>query len=154
MTLRIPVGLLIAAVFLGSECLSAQSSQTPGNKGFPLRVHGFLLGNYSSRTNGAHPLGRRFLWADERFRLEMSGDAAKERLSFLFKGDLYHDAVANRVSGVVREAYLDLAAGRADLRLGRQIVTWGVGDLLFVNDVFPKDWSAFFSGRPLEYLKV
>ncbi len=25
---------------------------------------------------------------------------------------------------------------------------------MFINDVFPKDWSAFFSGRPLEYLKL
>ncbi len=29
----------------------------------------------------------------------------------------------------------------------------GVGDLLFINDVFPKDYNAFFSGRPLEYMK-
>lgn len=33
-------------------------------------------------------------------------------------------------------------------------MTWGVGDLLFINDVFPKDYTAFFSGRPLQYLKV
>jgi hypothetical protein len=38
--------------------------------------------------------------------------------------------------------------------VGRQIATWGVGDLLFINDVFPKDWVSFFSGRPLEYLKL
>jgi hypothetical protein len=41
-----------------------------------------------------------------------------------------------------------------DVRAGRQIVTWGVGDLFFVNDVFPKDWESFFSGRPMEYLKL
>ena len=40
-----------------------------------------------------------------------------------------------------------------DLRIGRQIITWGVGDLIFINDVFPKDWVAFISGLPLEYLK-
>jgi hypothetical protein len=34
------------------------------------------------------------------------------------------------------------------------IITWGVGDLLFINDVFPKDWESFFSGRPPEYLKL
>ena len=33
------------------------------------------------------------------------------------------------------------------------MVTWGLGDLVFINDVFPKDYEAFFSGRPLEYLK-
>jgi hypothetical protein len=29
-----------------------------------------------------------------------------------------------------------------------------VGDLLFINDVLPNDWTALFSGRPLEYLKL
>ena len=72
----------------------------------------------------------------------------------MFKGDAFHDAVGNRLDGVVREAYVDYSRAWLDFRLGRQIVTWGVGDLLFINDVFPKDWSAFFSGRPLEYLKV
>ncbi|MBM2839078.1 MAG: hypothetical protein HW415_1703, partial [Deltaproteobacteria bacterium] len=41
-----------------------------------------------------------------------------------------------------------------DLRVGRQIITWGTGDLMFINDVFPKDYGAFFSGRPMEYLKA
>jgi hypothetical protein len=41
-----------------------------------------------------------------------------------------------------------------DAKFGRQINTWGVGDLLFVNDLFPKDWNAFFIGRDDEYLKA
>ncbi|MBL7221906.1 MAG: hypothetical protein ISS69_17490 [Phycisphaerae bacterium] len=41
-----------------------------------------------------------------------------------------------------------------DVKVGRQILTWGTGDLLFVNDLFPKDWRAFFIGRDLEYLKA
>lgn len=41
-----------------------------------------------------------------------------------------------------------------DLKLGRQILTWGTGDLIFINDLFPKDWQAFFIGRDLEYLKA
>jgi hypothetical protein len=44
--------------------------------------------------------------------------------------------------------------GPLDVQLGRQIITWGVGDLFFINDVFPKDWDSFFSGRPAEYLKL
>jgi hypothetical protein len=57
------------------------------------------------------------------------------------------------VDGDLREAYLDLALPVLDLRLGRQVITWGVGDLIFITDVFPKDWVAFVSGLPLEYLK-
>ncbi len=151
------IGPVLIAVLVSTSALFAQSTQNQNSKKFPLRVHGFLLGNYAARTEDAHPPGDeggRFLWADERLRLELSGDTANGSLSFIFKGDLFHDAVSNKLDGEVREAYLDYSRAWFDVRLGRQIVTWGVGDLLFVNDVFPKDWSAFFSGRPLEYLKV
>ena len=42
----------------------------------------------------------------------------------------------------------------ADMKIGRQILTWGTGDLVFINDLFPKDWVSFFSGRDEEYLKA
>jgi len=61
--------------------------------------------------------------------------------------------VGGEVDGELREGYLDLTVRALDLRIGRQVVTWGVGDLIFINDVFPKDWVAFISGLPLEYLK-
>jgi len=70
------------------------------------------------------------------------------------KTDFFHDAVARAAETDLREAYLDYGAGPFEFRLGRQIVTWGVGDLLFINDIFPKDYEAFFSGRPIEYLKI
>ncbi len=42
----------------------------------------------------------------------------------------------------------------SDLKIGRQILTWGTGDLLFINDLFPKDWNSFLLGRDEEYLKA
>ena len=55
----------------------------------------------------------------------------------------------------VRSASLTLSPlDWLDLRLGRQVLTWGTGDLLFINDLFPKDWTAFLIGRDLEYLKA
>lgn len=151
---------LAASLLLGPTAKAEDEtppSPAGSNSRFPLRVHGFLLGNFTPRLASQHAAGKeggRFLWADERLRLDISGDAANGKLSFLFKGDLFHDAVANELNGVVREASLDYSRAWLELRLGRQIVTWGVGDLTFINDVFPKDWNAFFSGRPLEYLKV
>jgi hypothetical protein len=55
----------------------------------------------------------------------------------------------------LREAWTlkRLGAG-ADLKAGRQILTWGVGDLLFINDLFPKDWHSFLAGREEQYLKA
>lgn len=151
------MGLIAIVMLIGGAYLFSQETQSQNNRKLPVRVHGFALGSYTARTGEAHPSGKeggRFLWADERLRLEISADTETGNLSFLFKGDLFHDAVANQLDGVVREAYLDYSQERFELRLGRQIVTWGAGDLLFINDVFPKDWGAFFSGRPLEYLKV
>ena len=41
-----------------------------------------------------------------------------------------------------------------DIKLGRQILTWGTGDLIFINDLFPKDFNAFFIGRDEAYIKA
>jgi len=55
----------------------------------------------------------------------------------------------------LREAsFLMRPASFVDVKIGRQILTWGTGDLLFINDLFPKDWNAFFIGRDTEYLKA
>ena len=144
------LSLLLVGSYLFSQPADAQSTSK-----FPVRFHGFLLGNFAARTGEpGEKEGGRFLWADERLRLEAAGKTGTGSLAFLLKGDLFHDAVANQPDGELREGYLDYSRSWLDLRLGRQIVTWGVGDLLFINDVFPKDWNAFFSGRPLEYLKV
>ncbi len=128
-----------------------------GDDGKNIEIHGFLIGNFSGRTTGQRPSGeegRDLLLAEERLRLDIFGWTEAIEASARVKGDFFHDAVARDFRVVLREAYLDYTTGDLDFRLGRQIVTWGVGDLLFINDVFPKDWVSFFSGRPLEYLKI
>lgn len=122
-----------------------------------LEVHGFALGAFSGRVPSGPRgglQGQAFLVAEERLRLDMAAWADSIQVSARMKIDLLHDAVEKELDVALREAYLDYSAGDFDFRLGRQIITWGVGDLLFVNDVFPKDWVSFFSGRPLEYLKL
>ena len=55
----------------------------------------------------------------------------------------------------LREANIEFSPlSFMDIKFGRQILTWGTGDLIFINDLFPKDWQAFFIGRDLEYLKA
>ena len=120
-----------------------------------IEVESFALGVFSARTAGEAPPGpegRTFLLAEERLRLDLTiwTDAAEVRV----KLDGLHDAVTGEADIDLREAFLDYSTGDLDFRLGRQITTWGVGDLLFINDVFPKNWVSFFSGRPLEYLKL
>jgi hypothetical protein len=122
-----------------------------------IEIHGFLMGNFAGRTTGVRPSGENesdFLLAEERLRLEVSAWSEAIEASARVKGDFFHDAVDGEFAFDLREAYVDYTTGSFDFRLGRQIATWGVGDLLFINDVFPKDWVSFFSGRPLEYLKI
>ncbi len=121
-------------------------------------LHGFGQANFSARIADAGdartPAGGRlpdFLLGDERLQLEIARYSSAA--SMLAKIDLYYDAIERRTSLDFREAYVDVTLGRFEVRVGRQIITWGVGDLLFINDVFPKDWVAFLSGKPLQYLK-
>lgn len=41
-----------------------------------------------------------------------------------------------------------------DVKAGRQILTWGTGDFVFLNDLFPKDYVSFFNGRQDTMLKA
>lgn len=135
--------------------LAAWGGAARAQEASPVSAHGFLLAEATGRTTGQRPPGGDggdFILVEERLRLELSG--ATGGALFLAKGELVHDAVAKQFDVDLREGYVTYAAGPADVRLGRFIVTWGVGDLFFVNDVFPKDWDSFFSGRPMEYLKV
>lgn len=127
-------------------------------------VHGFLQGNYSFNTDSPNPAGGDLKWAEERIQIkaEASGEAGGwggwgggggGALRAFLKADFFSDHVDEDGDAEIREAYLDLTMEKWDLRAGRQIVTWGLGDLVFINDVFPKDYEAFFSGRPIEYLK-
>ena len=116
-----------------------------------ISLHGFLQGNYSTDTSTTNPDGGDFKLAEERLQLKL--DASKDSFHIFVKADGWYDHIDQKWDSDLREGYADYTAGKWDLRLGRQVITWGVGDLIFINDVFPKDYEAFFSGRPLEYLK-
>ncbi|MEX2498678.1 MAG: hypothetical protein WD397_07370 [Wenzhouxiangellaceae bacterium] len=97
-------------------------------------------------------------------RLQLSRDQLAGDMLFRVTADLIYDNVADghklqpehgRGWLDLREAYLATPLGESmDVRAGRQVLTWGVGDLLFLNDLFPKDWNSFFAGRDVEYLKA
>jgi len=71
------------------------------------------------------------------------------------KGDVFGDLVEEQADFDLREANIFLRPNDfMDLKVGRQILTWGTGDLIFINDLFPKDWQSFFIGRDTEYLKA
>ncbi len=97
-------------------------------------------------------------------RLQLDVSRQGDWLTLQFKGDLIHnpyedDADVDLERG---EGFFDLRELNGifsptewmDVKLGRQILTWGTGEYLFVNDMFPKDWQSYFLGRDDEYLKA
>ncbi len=75
------------------------------------------------------------------------------------KGTLKFDLIADHIDTdqpyQIREANVFYRlSNHLDIKAGRQILTWGTGDLIFLNDMFPKDWQSFFSGRDTQYLKA
>lgn len=71
------------------------------------------------------------------------------------KVELMADGYDGEVRATARELYIFLTpADFVDVKAGRQILTWGTGDYLFINDLFPKDYVSFFIGRDDEYLKL
>ncbi len=126
---------------------------------FAAELHGFLQGNYSYRTSDTHcsdavPCDKYWLLIEERVQLAPSYEDPSGIFAAKAKLDLFHDtAVEGDFDMTVREAYFTLSGAWTDAKAGRQMVTWGLGDLVFINDLFPKDWTAFIIGRPIEYLK-
>jgi hypothetical protein len=86
------------------------------------------------------------------------------QITFKLVTDVVYDGVLDDCSVDLEtgRGWIDLRQANAafsplrfmEVKVGRQILTWGTGDLLFVNDLFPKDWQAFFIGRDVEYLKA
>lgn len=115
---------------------------------------GFLQGLTGGRTDDDNPTATEFTAQEARLQLRMEhyGDAAEVfgRLDFVWDG-----ADTSKYDWELREGYLKFRVGsNMDFKVGRQIITWGTGDLIFINDVFAKDYRSFFIGRDDQYLKA
>ena len=97
-------------------------------------------------------------------RLHLEYEKAVDALLLKVSGDFLADPL-QKEHGIdlesgdgwldLREAFVSFSPfDFMDVKAGRQILTWGTGDLLFINDAFPKDWNAFFIGRDENYLKA
>ena len=119
---------------------------------YGLEVHGFVEGRGGYRLQNDK---------DEKDmsigELRLQGDVNRDFGWGILKvkGDLYGDRVEKEVNAELRELNLLFSPlDNTDVKAGRQTLTWGTGDLLFINDLFPKDWESFFIGRDDEYLKA
>ena len=116
-------------------------------------LHGFVEGAAGGRVVRDGQSADELLLGESRGRLQvdLESDLVKAQLTLDFIGD----AVSEDLEIDLRNAWVNLAIGRAlTVRAGRQILTWGTGDFLFLNDLFPKDFQSFFIGRADEFLKA
>ncbi len=132
----------------------------------PLQASGWrenLYDNYNATLNGFMEARQGWRTDDDPYeksesiseaRLQLGSTVDLESAIITLKGDLLHDRVEETTQGELREANMAFSpSDTVDLKIGRQTLTWGTGDLLFINDLFPKDWKSFFSGRDDAYLK-
>ena len=87
-------------------------------------------------------------------RLRAETEWQTESYSLSFKADGGYDDIEGEGFLKVRDLSVSFSLSKFDVKAGRQVQTWGTGDLLFLNDLFPKDYQSFFSGRDDEYLKA
>ena len=118
-----------------------------------IALNGFVEGALGTRSQTDANIDNDMTLAELRLRLETGYQWRDYRASF--KGDISYDDVLNEWHTDIRDLTLATSFGSSlDVKLGRQVLTWGTGDLLFLNDLFAKDWQSFFSGRDDEYLKA
>ncbi|MDY6950375.1 MAG: DUF1302 family protein [Thermodesulfobacteriota bacterium] len=118
----------------------------------PPELHGFIEMRAGWRTqDDPHEKDQSVMEARVQAELFTYTDWAE----FKYKGDVWGDGVTEQGHCDTREAWLfSRPAAFLDVKIGRQVLTWGTGDLVFVNDLFPKDWQSYFIGRDKEYLKA
>jgi hypothetical protein len=117
-------------------------------------LDGFLQALYGGRIDESNPTATEQTASETRLQLraEHFGDGAE----FFGRLDFVYDAADSaQYDWELREGYMKFRLGRRlDFKVGRQILTWGTGDLIFINDVFVKDYRSFFIGRDDQYLKA
>ena len=118
----------------------------------PVEFHGYAETRVGWRPEkGPEETG----WSPVEARFQGDLSAMYDGFELKLKGDIWADGVTEKVEDDLREAWLFTRVGEyTDLTVGRQVLTWGTGDLVFLNDLFPKDWQAFFIGRDGDYLKA
>jgi len=114
---------------------------------------GFLEAGLGTRFSEDPLVANRSTLEDTRWRIESEWQPSRYTVGL--KIDAGYDGVENEWFADIRDLSVGFTAGEnTDVSIGRQVQTWGTGDLLFLNDLFPKDFQSFFSGRDDEYLKA
>jgi len=141
--------------------LAAMSQMDEEEQSLPFDLSGFLESRIGTRLQ-SDDLQKQMSLGEMRLQLDI--EKALEKLTINFVSDFLYDPVLNDHSIDLEkgQGFVDIRKASItfspmdslDVKMGRQVLTWGTGDLIFINDLFPKDWNSFFIGRDDEYLKA
>jgi hypothetical protein len=145
-------------ILLAVLCLAVSSAQAADLPEW----HGFVEQAYSGRVSQG-PLTKHndYTMLEQRLQLKTRYAIPGENIVsqwngvVTYKGDFVLDEYFGTTGSYeVRELNLAFRPmSIMDIKAGRQVLTWGTGDYLFINDLFPKDYVSFYVGRDDEYLK-
>lgn len=143
--------VLVAGIFFMTREVWAAA---PGLHGFAEVAYGVKASDDNTKRDDFNLLEQR-LQIKTTYFLEGDGYLAQKGSSINVKGDFTVDEYfGGKTDFELREFNLSLTPYPfMDAKLGRQVLTWGTGDYLFINDMFPKDYESFYLGREEEYLK-
>jgi hypothetical protein len=146
--------IVICVVFFSSVSVGGEDNTKESifSKLPPIETHGFyeMRSGYRLRKDKYE---KDMSIMENRLQLDLS--SYPEWGDLKVKADVFGDLVTEQADFDLREANIFLRPNDfLDLKVGRQVLTWGTGDLIFINDLFPKDWQSFFIGRDNEYLKA
>jgi hypothetical protein len=147
---------------IGQIVLISLISLVPTAYALDTQLHGFVDGRAGVRTQDDPYQDDRSL---TELRLQLDSLTYFDAAELQIRADFLYDDLADDIEKVDLDngdGFFDLREFNllftpidwADMKIGRQILTWGTGDLLFINDLFPKDWNSFLLGRDEEYLKA
>lgn len=142
MKLIIPLLLCVAALVL-----------PPGKPAPAMELHGAFQNNASMRLAGYGGRDHDWLNLETKLQVETRRAFGDGKGDVFGKLDFNYGHITGRGDVEIRELYVNRYFSKSDVRAGKQIITWGSSDLVFVTDVFPKDWTSLIVGRPMEYLK-
>lgn len=142
---------ILCILFVDNENVLAA---LPEWQGFVEFDYGIKLSDDSTKRDNFNLFEQR-LQLESSYYFEGENILAEKGGVFNFKGDFTVDEYFNgRTDFYLRELNFSFSPHDiVDAKIGRQTLTWGTGEYLFINDMFPKDYVSFFLGRNDEYLK-
>mgnify|MGYP003701607081 CR=1 FL=1 len=120
-------------------------------------LHGFVEGGYGVRTATDPQFDGVQDYTMQETRAQLRANAYGSGGEVFVRLDFVQDKLAEDQTGLeLREGNFRFTAFNDyfEVKVGRQIMTWGTGDLVFINDLFARDWVSFFIGREMQYLRA